>query len=135
MLKWELKMQYNITKSNKITKLKAREQEAQEVLNNAANIDNVSENTINTQKETQMKEAHNNTQSINAQQKTTKTTDKKIFSLYVSESKIKELDEFLNEFGKKGESRNSFVEEAIECYLQQRKIQLRQELEDKLKRI
>ena len=141
MLKWGRKMQYNIT-NKKMQKLQTREQDkkAQEVLNNAANVDNANNDVL---KQENMSNAQDNRQKENQmnqkvqQEKnpTSKKSDKKPFCLYVSESRIKELDEFLDEFGKKGESRNSFVEEAIECYLQQRKMQLRQELEDKLKRI
>ncbi|MGX3045792.1 hypothetical protein [Helicobacter sp. T3_23-1056] len=134
-------MQYNIT-NNKMQKLQTREQDkkAQEVLNNAANANNVSSDISNAQttkdKQDNMQKENQMNQNIPQEKNlTSKKSDKKAFCLYVSESRIKELDEFLDEFGKKGESRNSFVEEAIEYYLQQRKIQLRQELEEKLKRI
>lgn len=60
---------------------------------------------------------------------------KKNFILSLDENLIKQVDEFLQEFGKSKESRSSFVQEGIKSYLEHRKQVLREELEAKLAKI
>ncbi|TLD95383.1 hypothetical protein LS71_008225 [Helicobacter jaachi] len=68
--------------------------------------------------------------------KTTKApSDKKNLTLYVSEGLIKEIDDFLSEYGNAKETRNYFFEESLRHYLTYRKSQLEAELEEKLKKL
>lgn len=62
-------------------------------------------------------------------------SDKKNLTLYASEKLIKEIDVFLQEYGKAKETRNSFFEEAMRFYLDYRKSQLQAELEQKLQKL
>lgn len=59
---------------------------------------------------------------------------KKVFSLYLSEQTIKELEDFLGEFGF-GESKGNFVERAITREIALRKEELKQELKNKLQKL
>lgn len=138
-------MQYNVKRGDKLAKIQSIEQndKTKEVLDNAENMQNVNNSIAQkTQANTQQEEQKENQmsqqspQSNNPNKETnTKKGDKKNFSFYISEGKLKAVDEFLKEFGRNGESRNSFVEEATEYYLLKRKSEIKKELEEKLKKI
>ena len=46
-----------------------------------------------------------------------------------------EIDEFLNEFGERGESKSSFTEEALGAYLAVKKTTMKDRLLDKIKKL
>ena len=139
-------MQYNVKRSDKLAKLQSIEQDSKtkEVLDNAENMQNVNIANITqdiqdniqqeAQKDNQMSQQSPQSNNPN-KESSTKKGDKKNFSFYMSEGKLKAIDEFLKDFGRNGESRNSFVEEATEYYLLKRKSELKKELEEKLKKI
>lgn len=64
---------------------------------------------------------------------TDKQASKKVYSFSLNPKILVEVEEFLNEFGKKGESKSSFIEDSLRFYLEHRKTQLKEELEQKLK--
>lgn len=127
-------MQYNVKRNDKLAKLQSIEQDSKtkEVLDNAANITQNMQQEA--QKDNQMSQESHQSSNTN-KESSTKKGDKKNFSFYMSEGKLKAVDEFLKEFGRNGESRNSFVEEATEYYLLKRKSEIKKELEEKLKKI
>lgn len=59
---------------------------------------------------------------------------KKVFSVYLSVDLMEELDSFLKEFGF-GETKGSFIENAIRTMILLHKKKIRRELEDKLKKL
>ena len=127
-------MQYNVKRNDKLAKLQSIEQDSKtkKVLDNAANITQNMQQEA--QKDNQMSQESHQSSNTN-KESSTKKGDKKNFSFYMSEGKLKAVDEFLKEFGRNGESRNSFVEEATEYYLLKRKSEIKKELEEKLKKI
>lgn len=60
---------------------------------------------------------------------------RKNLTIYMSEELVKEVDEFLQEYGKAKETRNAFAEESMRFYLAYRKSQLQAELEQKLQKL
>lgn len=64
-----------------------------------------------------------------------KKTNKKAYTFSLAQEVLVEVEEFLNEFGKKGESKSSFIEDSLRYYLEHRKTQLQEELEQKLKNL
>lgn len=64
-----------------------------------------------------------------------KQKSKKMYSFSLNSEILAKVEEFLNEFGKKGESKSSFIENSLRYYLDHRKTQLAEELEQKLKNL
>lgn len=64
-----------------------------------------------------------------------KPKDKKYYTFYLSESLLQEVEAFLNEFGVRGETKGSFIEDSLRFYLSYKQELLAQELEDKLKKL
>lgn len=64
-----------------------------------------------------------------------KATSRKNTTFYIDSNLLEEVDEFLNEYGTRKESRNFFIEEATRLYLAKRKEQIKQELKKKLQQL
>lgn len=62
-------------------------------------------------------------------------SEKKNYTISLSKKIIAELEEYLEDFGEFGESKSSFVENAIFQSIQQRKIEMKQKLLDKIKKL
>ncbi|BDB64127.1 hypothetical protein LS74_000390 [Helicobacter magdeburgensis] len=60
---------------------------------------------------------------------------KRIFTFSINEELMGEIDEFLNEFGERGESKSSFTEEALRAYLSIKKANIKDRLLDKIKKL
>lgn len=60
---------------------------------------------------------------------------KKVFSFSLNPKILAEVEEFLKEFGRVKESKSSFIEDSLVFYLEYRKQQLQEELEQKLKNL
>ena len=60
---------------------------------------------------------------------------KRIFTFSINEELMGEIDEFLNEFGERGESKSSFTEEALRAYLSIKKANIKDCLLDKIKKL
>ena len=61
--------------------------------------------------------------------------NKRIFTFSINEELMGEIDEFLNEFGERGESKSSFTEEALRAYLAVKKANIKDRLLDKIKKL
>ena len=62
-----------------------------------------------------------------------KKAHKKAYTFSLSQEILAEVEEFLKEFGRIKESKSSFIEDSLRFYLEHRKTQLKEELEQKLK--
>lgn len=62
-------------------------------------------------------------------------SEKKNYTISLSKKIIAELEEYLEDFGEFGESKSSFVENAIFQSIQKRKIEMKQKLLDKIKKL
>lgn len=60
---------------------------------------------------------------------------KRNFTFTINEELMGEIDEFLNEFGERGESKSSFTEEALRAYLSVKKANIKDRLLDKIKKL
>ena len=63
------------------------------------------------------------------------SSKKRIFTFSINEELMGEIDEFLNEFGERGESKSSFTEEALRAYLSIKKANIKDRLLDKIKKL
>ncbi|MCX2716813.1 ribbon-helix-helix domain-containing protein [Helicobacter sp. MIT 21-1697] len=64
-----------------------------------------------------------------------KGNNRRNFTFTLDENLIKEIDEFLNEFGERKESKNKFVEDALRSYFAQRKAHIKTRLLEKIEKL
>ncbi|MBR2112067.1 MAG: hypothetical protein IJ950_03875 [Helicobacter sp.] len=80
-------------------------------------------------------------ESASLQEKTTKKEtkkaekgNKKVYSFSLDQQIVEEIEEFLNDFGERKESKSSFLENSLRFYLNHRKQNIEAELKSKLEK-